>query len=158
MTTKQTSKNRKGFAIAATLAVGVALSLVVSVLLVKGGETVDDVAVRLAAEQFDGVYKSARALAVKSGRTAEIRIDGTRIWVQVDTTSAGTGERTRVGRVTNLDFIGVALDATTTSLCFDSSGLGNVRGRCSVAGGRIEFSKGNSVKAVATTATTVIPG
>ena len=84
-----------------------------------------------------------------------VRIDENRVWVEIDTTFARTGEATTIGTTVDLADSGVSLEASTTSLCFEGSGLAKARGTCAVPGSRFKFSKGNSAKVVAPTATGV---
>ena len=99
-----------------------------------------------------GVHLMARSAALQFGRTAELRIDSSagRIWVEVDTTSAGTGVRTTFGSVPDFSDGRVRLRATTTSVCYDGNGV-DFREGCSGSGGFV-FSKGDHTETVAISA------
>ncbi len=153
MTTKQTKTNRGGFAFAEFLVASTVASLMLSIFLPKCFATMDELAVGNAADEFVRVSQSARAMAIHYGRTAQVRIDENRIWVEVDTTRARTGELSTLGKVVDLADSGVSLDAPTSSLCYDSRGLALTRGSCGASGSRYEFSKGNSAQTVTSIAT-----
>ena len=145
---------RQGFTVVELVLVGLAASLVATATIPKLTTTVDRFAVTMARDEFVRAHQSARAVAINYGRTAVVRIDATagRVWVEVDTTFAQTGERTTVGKVVDLSDSGVRLHATTTSLCFNSSGIAPRRGRCA-GSGEFVFSKGNRTETVAISAT-----
>jgi len=151
--TKQTFRNRSGFTFAEIIVAGTTLSVLLSVFTPKFTTAMDDLAVRGAADQFVDAGQRARAVAIHIGRTAEVRIDENRIWVEADTTRARTGERSIVGEVVDLTDSGVNLESTTSALCFDSRGMAPTRGACAGPGGTFQFSKGNRAKTVAVMAT-----
>jgi Tfp pilus assembly protein FimT len=153
MKTRQTNRNRGGFTFAEVIVTGTTLSVLLSVFTPKFTSAMDDLAIRNATDEFVGAGQRARAVAIHHGRTAELRIEGNRVWVEADTTRARTGERTTIGDVIDLTDSGVTLDASVTSLCFDSRGIAPTRGACAGSGGHLEFSKGNSSKTVAVMAT-----
>jgi len=153
MKTRQTNRNRGGFTFAEIIVTGTTLSVLLSVFTPKFTSTMDDLALRSATEQFVGAGQRARAVAIHHGRTAELRIEGNRVWVEADTTRARTGERSTIGDIVDLTDSGVTLDTPVTSLCFDSRGIAPTRGTCAGSGGDVEFSKGDSSKTVAVMAT-----
>ncbi len=155
MTNAQVAQNRGGFTVAEVLLAALAVSVLMAIFLPQFTATMDDLAVRHATEQFTGAHKRARTAATTYGRTATVRIADNRVWVEIDTTFARTGEATTIGTIVDLADSGVSLEASTTSLCFEGSGLAKARGTCAVAGSKFKFSKGNSAQIVAPTATGV---
>ena len=153
MTTKQTTSNRSGFTFTEILVVGTIASIMLSGLLGTFSGTMDELAVGSAADAFVGANQRARAVAVHYGRTTELHIDANRIWIEVDTTRARTGERTIIGDVIDFTEAEVQVDATVSQLCFDSYGATQTRGACSASGGTFSFSKGENVRTVKTMAT-----
>ncbi len=85
----------------------------------------------------------ARATAIRYGRPAVLRIDasGDRVWVEVDTSVAGTGARRDTLGIFNLNAdLAVDLQSDRSTLCFTSRGIGTTNGICPVAGARIVLS------------------
>ena len=153
MKTRQTNRNRGGFTFAEIIVAGTTVSVLLSVFTPKFTATMDGLAVSHAADEFVVAGQRARVVAVHTGRTAQVRIDENRIWVEADTTRARTGEKSVIGDVVDLADSGVTLESTVSSLCFDSRGIAPTRGSCAGSGGELEFSKGNSSKTVAVMAT-----
>jgi Tfp pilus assembly protein FimT len=153
MTTTQTTSNRRGFTFTEILMVGTIASILLSGFLGSFSGTMDELAVGNAADAFVGANQRARALAVHYGRTAQLHIDENRIWIEVDTTRARTGERTILGDVIDLTETDVQIDATASLLCFDSRGATQSRGACAGSSATFSFAKGENVRTVKTMAT-----
>jgi Tfp pilus assembly protein FimT len=81
----------------------------------------------------------ARATAIRFGRTAVLRLDSEhdRVWVEVDTTMAGTGEAVTLGHFNFAEELDVNLESNRSSLCFNGRGIGTTSTTCTQPGGVI---------------------
>ena len=91
-----------------------------------------------------------RATAIRYGRTAVLRLDSEhdRVWVEVDTTMAATGEVASLGR---FDFEAehkVDLWSNRSSLCFNGRGTGTTSARCTLPGAMIVLALGGQAETV----------
>jgi len=83
-----------------------------------------------------GSISLAKAAAVRFGRPSVLRLDSDRdrMWVEVDTTLAGTGSADTLGYFSFREDLKVDLKANRTALCFDGRGIGTTRTACPQAG------------------------
>ncbi len=81
----------------------------------------------------------ARATAIGFGRSTVVRLDaaGDRIWVEADTSAAGSGAVDTLGLFYFGSSLSVDLKSNRASLCFDNRGLGTTNATCTVAGALI---------------------
>lgn len=84
----------------------------------------------------------ARATAIRYGRPAVLRIDAAedRVWVEADTTMAGTGSVVQLGYFNIADEFNVDLSSDRSELCFNSRGIGTTSTTCPQPGGVIVLS------------------
>lgn len=90
-------------------------------------------------DRFERLHELTRITAIREGRIAELHIDETnrQMWVEVDTTNAGSADTIAVIR----DFEeAVSFDANRAVLCFDGRGLPTSVGACDAANATIAFS------------------
>ena len=121
---------------------GVSMMELVTVLLIVGiltgtvfpriGEAWEKLAVEGATDQFITAHHKARTAAIRFGAVAELHVNASRdqIWVQIDTTLAGSGVMDTIGAVVDLSEDRVDLKATGSLLCFDPRGLVAVAPGC----------------------------
>lgn len=112
-------------------------------------------AVRHAADEFVSLYQTARTVALRSGRVAQVRIDpdNDRFWVEVDTSLARIGITDTIGSVRHLSESKVTLSSTKTLLCFDGRGLATPVWDCPDADATLIFSRSVHADTVRTTLT-----
>jgi type II secretory pathway pseudopilin PulG len=81
----------------------------------------------------------ARATAIRYGRPAVVRIDSDRdeVWVEADTTVAGTGSVAQLGYFSIAEEFDVDLKSERSALCFNSRGIGTTSATCPQPGGVI---------------------
>ncbi len=84
----------------------------------------------------------ARATAMRFGRPAVVRLDPyrERIWIEVDTTVAGTGVVDSLGYFDFAHDLQVNLESNRPTLCFDGRGVGTTTAACPQAGAIIVLS------------------
>lgn len=70
------------------------------------------------------------------------------IWVEVDTTLAGSGARDTLDMVHLGQELGVALTSNRTAVCFNGRGIGTTSSDCPVAGAVIILSSGGRADTV----------
>ena len=81
----------------------------------------------------------ARTAAIRFGRLAVLQVDseGDRIWVEVDTTLAGSGARDTLAMAYLRQELGVDLKSTRTGVCFNGRGIGTISSECPRPGAAI---------------------
>jgi hypothetical protein len=81
----------------------------------------------------------ARATAIRFGRTAVLHLDSDhdRVWVEADTTMAGTGEVVALGYFDFAEDLKVDLQSNRSSLCFNGRGIGTTSATCTQPGALI---------------------
>ena len=106
-----------------------------------------------AADQFVLTHSLARSTALRFGRVAQLHIDapGRRIWVDVDTSANGVGQRATIANIRYLDDIGLLMTSTRTLVCFDARGLASTSGSCQSGDAKVVFSDGSRADTVNTT-------
>jgi len=128
------TKNRQsGF----TLLEGIIVMSILAVLSAIGAPTLSESLRKRetsgAADQFAAVHSLARATAVRFGRVAQLHISpsGKKVWVEVDTSATGIGQRATVGYQRRLDqSTGLQMTSARTKICFDARGIATTVGTC----------------------------
>jgi prepilin-type N-terminal cleavage/methylation domain-containing protein len=94
--------------------------------------------VRSSTLRYIAKHARARAVAVRTGRTAELRVDtaGRRFWIEVQRTAT---ERDTVGGVEYFDSR-LGFRSNRTVLCFDARGLAKSGGTCQAPDVTVVFS------------------
>ncbi len=112
-------------------------------------------AVRHAADEFVAAHQLTRAVALRSGRVAELRIDATagRFWVEIDTSVARIGVTDTIGAVRSVSTNNVSMTSTRGLLCFDGRGLATPVWACPPANATVTFNRGEFADTVKTTLT-----
>ncbi len=84
----------------------------------------------------------ARATAMRFGRPSVVRLDSfrERIWIEVDTTVAGTGVVDSLAYFDLANDLQVNLESNRSSLCFDGRGVGTTTADCPEGGAIIVLS------------------
>lgn len=101
-------------------------------------------AIQNARHAVESTLSLARATAVQYGRPVVLRIDavGERVWIEVDTTVAGTGGAVdTVGLFELSDELRVDLESDRATLCFDGRGIGTTGAACPLAGAQIVLTR-----------------
>jgi len=93
---------------------------------------------RSAAYRYVAKHSLARAVAVRMGRTSQLRVDtiGKRIWVELERSPT---QRDTVGIVEYFED-GVKFRSTRTVLCFDARGMAKSGGNCESPDATVIFS------------------
>ena len=151
---------KKGFSLAEVVIVLLVGSVLASITFPQ----VSDLRVRLsrrgAVDEFVAAHNLARTIAIRSGRTSELRIEpesGT-FWVQVDSSLAGSGVMDTIGTVVRLSDSNVSLSSTRSVLCFDGRGIVSSAGDCDAAqDALVIFTRGPEADTIRRTALGVIP-
>ena len=111
--------------------------------------------VQHAANRFIGKHSLARTLAIRHGAVSELHVDvaAGKVWVQVDTSSAGSGAVDTVGLVLDLSAEKVSVASDETLFCFDARGLAAMAPGCPASGdATLVFSRDDWADTVATSA------
>ena len=151
---------RKGFSIAELLIVMMSGSVLASVTIPPVLDLREGFERRAAVEKFVAVHNLARTVAIRSGRTSELRIepDSGTFWVQVDSSLAGSGVMDTIGTVVRLSDSNVSLSSTRSVLCFDGRGIVSSAGDCDAAqDALVIFTRGPEADTIRRTALGVIP-
>jgi type IV fimbrial biogenesis protein FimT len=95
----------------------------------------------------------ARATAIRYGRPAVLRLDaaGDRVWVEADTSLAGTGVIDTMGIYHVGDQFDVDLQTEQSALCFNGRGIGTTSSTCLAAGAVIVLAYGGRSDSVVVT-------
>jgi prepilin-type N-terminal cleavage/methylation domain-containing protein len=105
--------------------------------------------VRGSSQRFAAKHGLARAVAVRMGRTAQLRVDtaGSRVWIEV---LRSPTVRDTVGPI---DYFNPRLGfhSNRTRLCFDARGLAKTGGTCEAPGATVIFSLGGRADTVEVT-------
>ena len=147
------SRNESGFSILDIIIVISIVALLAGVTFPQIGKMQMRFAVRGYINTFMSAHSMARTTAVRQGRVAELHIDATNdlFWVEVDTTSNGSGVMDTVGVVVDASEMGVDLSSTQTLLCFDGRGLASTAAGCATVGAAILFTRGDEADTIFTT-------
>lgn len=128
---------RAGFSIIELLWVLILASIVYAIALPVIGKTRVDASVQNSRHAVVSAVSLARAMAIRFGRPAMLRLDPAkdRMWVEADTTVSGAG--TGVDTLGFFDFRGdlrVDLQSNRETLCFNGRGIGTTTAACPEAG------------------------
>ena len=142
-----TAYSRRGF----TLLEGIIVMSILAVLSAIGAPTLSDALRRRqtegAADEFTAAHSLARATAVRFGRTSQLHISpsGKKIWIEVDTSATGIGQRATVWYARRLDHqAGLTMTSNRTLLCFDARGIASVAGTCEPGNAQVVFGMGEA--------------
>jgi prepilin-type N-terminal cleavage/methylation domain-containing protein len=107
------------------------------------------------ADQFILAHSLARSTALRYGRIAQLHIDPStaRVWVDVDTSANGSGQRGTISYIRTLNDNGVTMVSNRSIVCFDSRGTAAVGGACEAGNLSVTFQDAD--KSVAVSATTL---
>ena len=151
---------RRGFSLAEVLLVMTTGSVLASMTMNQAVDMRDGLARRGAAAEFVASHNLARAVAIRSGRTSELRIEpeSGMFWVQVDSSLAGTGAMDTIGAVVHLSDLNVSVDSDRSVLCFDGRGIASSFGDCDAnQNAVVTFNRGLRADTLRRTALGVIP-
>ena len=122
----------------------VVLGIVTAFALPAIGRIRAAAALQNARHAVESALSLARASAIQYGRPSMVRFDAAteRVWVEVDTTVAGTGGAVDTVRVFDLaGELQVDLESDRTALCFDGRGIGTTGTGCPAAGAVITLER-----------------
>jgi len=127
---------RAGFSLLEVLVTLVLLSMIYAIAIPSIGRTRVKASVHNSSQAVIGAISLAKAAAVRFGRPSVLRLDSSRdrVWVEVDTTLAGTGRLDTLGYFSFREELKVDLKTNRTALCFDGRGIGTTRTACPQAG------------------------
>lgn len=113
----------------------IALVIVAVVYAIAGpaiGRTRVSASVHNARHALISALSLTKATAIRFGRTAVLRLDSDhdRLWVEVDTTMAATGQVVTLGQFNFAQQLDVDLVSNRSSLCFDGRGIGTTSAAC----------------------------
>jgi prepilin-type N-terminal cleavage/methylation domain-containing protein len=147
------TNNRRGFTLIESLLVLTVMAIVATIAGPKVSAALQSRTSASAADQFVLTHSLARSTALRFGRVAQLHIDapGRRIWVDVDTSANGVGQRGTIANVRYLDDTGLLMTSTRTLVCFDARGLASTSGSCQTGDARVVFSDGSRSDTVNTT-------
>jgi prepilin-type N-terminal cleavage/methylation domain-containing protein len=133
-------KARRGFTLAELVIVLLVSGATMAIATPPIARAFRKTAAQSAADEFVTTHVLAKSAAIRYGRTAELHIDADneRIWVEVDTSSAG-GIKDTIGIVKDMSRHKVDLSSNRTVLCFDGRGLPTTRGICDLADAQLTF-------------------
>lgn len=146
----------RGFSVLELVLVLVVMAIVAAFALPAVGAMRRSAAVQNGRHAVESALSVARASAIQYGRPAILRIDaaGDRLWVEADTTVAGTGIALVTVRVFAVGAdLAVDLEADRTALCFDGRGIGTTGAACPAAGAVITVRKAGKMAVVRVSAT-----
>ncbi len=105
------------------------------------------------ADQFVVTHSLTRSTALRYGRVSQLHIDepGQRLWVDVDTSANGIGQRATIANVRYTSDNGLHMTSNRALLCFDARGIASTSGSCEAGDARVIFSDGLMADTVTTT-------
>lgn len=157
--TDRSSRSKAGYSLVEALIVAIVVGVISALFISRVGDASSDLAVRAAADQFRTANNAARTIALRSNRTAFLRVDasGDRFWVQVDTSLRGRGVFDTIGNVSLLGDSDIDLSSTAAVLCFDARGIPTSAGVCDdQQAARLVFTRGADADTAFRTAAGVV--
>ncbi len=142
-----------------TLVETIVVMFIAAVVAAMGAPTLSSAlrqrSVTTAADQFVLVHSLARSTALRYGRVAQLHIDAstTHIWVDVDTSANGIGQRATVSYIRDLSSNGVTILSNRSLLCFDSRGVATTGGGCEAGNIAITFKDADKSASLSATTT-----
>ena len=93
------------------------------------------------ADQFILAHSLARSTALRYGRVAQLHIDTStaRVWIDVDTSANGSGQRATIGYPRTLSENGVTMASNRSIVCFDAHGTATTGGSCEAGNISVTF-------------------
>ena len=130
--TTRARPSRGGFTLMEMLIAVVTISATAAIAVPPLAWASEYFVLRGAVDEFRAAHNLARAIAVRSNRVGQLRIepDSGVFWVQVDTSFAGTGVLDTIGRVVRLSDLKISVTSTRSTLCFDARGIATAMGAC----------------------------
>jgi prepilin-type N-terminal cleavage/methylation domain-containing protein len=106
-----------------------------------------------AADQFVLAHSLTRSTALRYGRIAQLHIDvsGQTVWLDVDTSANGTGQRATISNVRYINDGGLTMASNRALLCFDARGIATTLGSCESGDAQVIFSDGATADTITTT-------
>jgi prepilin-type N-terminal cleavage/methylation domain-containing protein len=144
---------RRGF----TLIEGIMVVAVIGIVAATGGPKISAALHRRttssAADQFLLAHSLTRSTALRYGRVAQLHVDvpGQRVWLDVDTSANGSGQRATITNVRYINDVGLTMASNRTLLCFDARGIASTLGSCEPGDAKVIFSDDAIADTVATT-------
>jgi prepilin-type N-terminal cleavage/methylation domain-containing protein len=145
--------NRRGF----TMIESIMVVAIIGVVAAIGGPKVSSALQRRttasAADQFVVAHSLTRSTALRYGRIAQLHVDtvGHRLWVDVDTSANGIGQRATIANIRYVDDVGLQMATNRALLCFDARGIASTAGLCESGDAKVIFSDGVVADTVSTT-------
>ena len=145
------AKTRPGFTLMEVLITLTAASILMSMASVSAAGLRHQSEVRGSSYRYVAKHSLARAVAVRMGRTAQLRTDqaGRRVWIEVQRT--GSTQRDTIGGVEYFDSR-IGFSSSRTVLCFDGRGLAKTGGGCGAPDVTVVFSLAGRADTVRTSA------
>ncbi|NIN71641.1 MAG: prepilin-type N-terminal cleavage/methylation domain-containing protein [Gemmatimonadetes bacterium] len=127
---------RAGFTLLEIVITLVMVAVVYAIAVPAIGRTRVSASVHNARHALISAISLTRATAIRFGRTALLRLDSdhSRLWVEADTTMAGTGEVVTLGHFNFAEQLNVDLSSNRSSLCFNGRGIGTTSSACAQRG------------------------
>ena len=147
---------RPGFTMVEAIMVAALIGLVATIGGPRVSAALQRRAAGSAADQFVLAHSLTRSTAIRYGRIARLHIDvpGQTVWLDVDTSANGSGQRATISNVRYINDGGLTMASNRTLLCFDARGLASTMGSCPSGDAQVIFSDG----AMADTVTTTVLG
>lgn len=145
-----------GFSALELILVLVVMAIVAAFAIPAVGAMRTAAAVQNGRHGVESALSLARAAAIQYGRPSVLHIDpaGERLWVEVDTTVAGTGTALDTVRVFAIgEELQVDLESDRLALCFDGRGIGTTGTPCPAAGAVITLTRAGKMAIVRVSAT-----
>lgn len=145
---------KQGFTLIETIIVLSIFSVVAATSVPKVSAALQRRVTASAADQFVGAHSLTRSTALRFGRIAQLHIDvpSQRYWIDVDTTTDGSGLRATIANVRYTTDNGLTMESNRTLLCFDARGLASILGSCESGAAQVIFRNGGMADTVSTTA------
>ncbi len=119
------------------------LALVYAIVIPSIGRTRVHASVHNSTQTLLSTIALAKASAIRFGRPSVLRLDTSRdaIWIEIDTTAAGSGTVDTLGFYSFAEQLQVNLGSNRSAVCFDGRGIGVTRAVCPDAGAVIVVSR-----------------
>ena len=144
---------QKGVSLLEIIVVMVIASVIVGMGAPKVAAALRQRSVTSAADQFLLAHSFARSTGIRYGRVAQLHIDAStaRVWVDVDTSANGVGQRATIANIRYVSDAGLQMASNRSLLCFDGRGIASTAGSCESGDANVIFSDGVVADTVSTT-------